>query len=1064
MNIINRTRSSLIPSLLLAAVVGSGFLTKSVTAATFTINSTGDSNDLALVGDQCDTGALVGGQPECTLRAAIQQANFTAGADIIEFDIAGAAPHLIEPATPLPQITQDLTIDGFSQTGASASLGTLPTFGPGALTLQLVIQLDGENETVGGSGLWITGGEVTVRGLSIVGFDSSAIAANCPDGCSIHRNLIGLTTTGAAKGNLGGGVINTTAITGGGLHTISQNIISNNTAAGSGHGITIGADSRALITNNYIGVGLGGTTAMANQGHGINIVSTAAQIIERNLISGNTNHGIFIAGSVGLPATGSEIKGNFIGTTLAGTQPLANGGSGILTGGGNGIDGLVIGGPNASDPNVVSANQSYGIYLGSAWNSTVQNNLIGVNNLGTGTLGNGSSGIEIDTSTNQVTGNTIANNQGNGIAVGSSIEAVEIRSNRLFNNSGLGIDLEIDGVTANDSGDGDSGANRLLNFPVITNVDQVSGTATFDVHYDGSANETFSIEFYSSEVCDPSGNGEGQHYWGSFDLTTDNSGEADEQHIRAGSHPGTVFTATATDANGNTSEFSACFSLELTVTDSLAPTTDLRLDFGNVAPNTTSDATVMLTNQGTPDIEITSAVSNSNLLMPPFSVLNDNCTGVTLATADNCTFTVRYAPLIAGNDQDTFQIDYDVQGDSRSRTLTTLGTSSASGADLSLTKTVDRTTAQVGDQITYQIDVTNSGPDDAGSIVVRDLLPPGANLVSATPTGSTTYNSGTGDWQIGFLSATPGLNTAGLTVVMDIPATADETTISNTAQIQPGYTPSDPDTADHSESVSTTVGGADLEVVSLDRVNVDMGGNFFSEYRFTLRNNGTGRARGIVLELSLPLRATLPSLSSSTFLDQFTCTDTVTDIATGRHLFRCVQAAGATLEAGDSENGVVTVTRTGNLGSTTLTVSSTTADTMPGNNDRSVDTANQGASGNLILNPEGGTFDCFIATAAYGSILAPEVELLRNFRDKHLLTNSIGRAFVDFYYANSPPIANFIAGHEWARAITQWLLTPVVYWIKYPLQGWCVLTLVLLTYRFRRSFSPIKRYHVLESR
>jgi hypothetical protein len=76
---------------------------------------------------------------------------------------------------------------------------------------------------------------------------------------------------------------------------------------------------------------------------------------------------------------------------------------------------------------------------------------------------------------------------------------------------------------------------------------------------------------------------------------------------------------------------------------------------------------------------------------------------------------------------------------------------------------------------------------------------------------------------------------------------------------------------------------------------------------------------------------------------------------------------------------------------------------------------------------------CFIATAAYGSYLDPHVAELRRFRDEVLMPTAMGRAFVDFYYSASPPLADFIARHDGLRALTRAALTPVVYAVAYPL-------------------------------
>ncbi|HEY8208227.1 MAG TPA: hypothetical protein VIG99_12145 [Myxococcaceae bacterium] len=156
-------------------------------------------------------------------------------------------------------------------------------------------------------------------------------------------------------------------------------------------------------------------------------------------------------------------------------------------------------------------------------------------------------------------GNTIAYNGLTGVAVTSGTKN-SIRRNSIFSNATLGIDLGATGVTLNDTNDPDSGANNLQNFPILRNPRPNGAGATLvDWRLQSTPFTTFTIELYSQSSCDPSGYGEGERYLGSSSGTTDVTGYTPFITTTVLFVPaGWWVTATATDPNGNTSEFSRC--------------------------------------------------------------------------------------------------------------------------------------------------------------------------------------------------------------------------------------------------------------------------------------------------------------------------------------------------------------------------------------------------------------------------------------------------------------------------------------------------------------------------
>ena len=94
----------------------------------------------------------------------------------------------------------------------------------------------------------------------------------------------------------------------------------------------------------------------------------------------------------------------------------------------------------------------------------------------------------------------------------------------------------------------------------------------------------------------------------------------------------------------------------------------------------------------------------------------------------------------------------------------------------------------------------------------------------------------------------------------------------------------------------------------------------------------------------------------------------------------------------------------------------------------------------------GGGGGCFIATAAYGSLMAPHVKILRDFRDRFMIGNPAGQVLVHLYYSYSPPLADFIAKYDSMRAVVRVSLLPVVgvCWVTLRLGPMATAVLVFL--------------------
>lgn len=298
---------------------------------------------------------------------------------------------------------------------------------------------------------------------------------------------------------------------------------------------------------------------------GINLVGCTGCVVK------GLNIRDFGYGGVGILNGGSNVvQGNFIGTDETGTSAAPNLYGVIIT---NATDNQ-IGGQVAGLGNLISGNTNDGvnIYGASATGNKLEGNRIGTNAAGTALLGNQDKGIKIELSSDTlVSGNTIAGSGNTGVFIKAGGTGNNLVNNHIYGNTGLGIDLTAsavssdgpDGVTANDAGDGDSGPNNLQNYPALTSAFVDATTIVISGTLNSAASTDYQLQFFASAACDPSGNGEGDTVLPARTVTTDAGGNATFSFTLNVAVAKTQFiTATATDPQGNTSEFSACIPVQ----------------------------------------------------------------------------------------------------------------------------------------------------------------------------------------------------------------------------------------------------------------------------------------------------------------------------------------------------------------------------------------------------------------------------------------------------------------------------------------------------------------------
>jgi parallel beta-helix repeat protein len=357
-----------------------------------------------------------------SLRQAIITANGNGSSvDTICFSI-GSGYQTINAGSTM-QITQPVIIDGTSQTGYAGSP---------------LIEINGAGAGAS-SGIWITAGGSTIKGLIVNRFGGDGIILTNNGGNTIQGNYIGTNSGGTgALGNGSSGIGMQSA-----NNTINGNLVSGN--HGTGIAVTGGSSSGNTITGNHVGTDASGTYALGNWADGILITSAPNNTVGGttgvtpggactgacNLTSGNGANGIGIWQS---SATGNTVVGNYAGVDNSGRSALPNGDIGFEA---QDASGNHIGGTTPQERNIFSGNLGAGVSLtgSGASGNTVEGNFIGPDVSGQVGMGNHKMGVNIGSpsgGTNNAHNNTIGGTSGVAPS-GSCIGSCNVISSNAWN-------------------------------------------------------------------------------------------------------------------------------------------------------------------------------------------------------------------------------------------------------------------------------------------------------------------------------------------------------------------------------------------------------------------------------------------------------------------------------------------------------------------------------------------------------------------------------------------------------------------------------------------------------